>query len=221
MRREVGSSSVLAGLGLVAALLLAVPGAVLRSQEAGGRARGVDVDLRDAPLAPGDAIRITIIGKPELSGIYPVDETGTVALPVLGGRVVTQMPAAELKHELMEEYDRQFLDQAAQVTLLRRIRVLGAVRTPGLYHVDFTMSLADLVALAGGTTPNGKLEGVQIVRGNQKIRSNLESEALLFGQLQSGDQIVVPERGWLARNPGIVVGATISAVGFILSRALF
>ncbi len=45
-----------------------------------------------APLTPGDAIRLAFSREPGLNGDYPIDETGTASLPLLGQRNVTDRP---------------------------------------------------------------------------------------------------------------------------------
>jgi protein involved in polysaccharide export with SLBB domain len=188
--------------------LLAVPGSAATAQ------------AQDRPLAPGDAVRVTIITDESVSGAYALDETGTVTLPHLGPRPATQIGAAELKRKLLDEYRRQFIEEAVTIVPLRRVRVLGAVKNPGLYHVDDTMSLADAIALAGGTTTEGKLQDVRIIRDGREIRSRLASEEATPVTMQSGDQIIVSQRGWFARNGIVVVGAVISSIGFILAQSL-
>ena len=35
-------------------------------------------------VAPGDRLTVTVIGQPELSGDVVIDDTGTIALPLVG-----------------------------------------------------------------------------------------------------------------------------------------
>ena len=51
----------------------------------------------EAPLAPGDAIQLAFWREPQLGGDFPVDESGTVVLPLLGARTVAQRSASELR----------------------------------------------------------------------------------------------------------------------------
>lgn len=173
------------------------------------------------PLEPGDAIRLGFWREPSLSGEYPVDETGTVVLPHLGIREVRGLQPRMLRERLLEEYSRVLENQGVQVTLLRRVSILGAVRNPGLYRVDGTMTVADALALAGGLAPNGRLERVRIVREGRAIPVDLASDLPADRVLRSGDQITVAESGWLARNSAALLGATISAIGFLLGQAIF
>jgi len=171
------------------------------------------------PLAPGDEIQLAFSREPTLGGDFPIDESGTVVLPLLGARSVSQRSPAELKRALQAEYAQQIRNQDVRITMLRRIRILGAVKNPGLYHVDPTMTVVDAVALAGGATEQGKLKSVRIFRNGQEVGSRLDLNARLLPQLRSGDQIVVPERSWFSRNGVYVVAAGISAVGIIVARA--
>jgi polysaccharide export outer membrane protein len=183
-------------------------------------AQSAPADAAAVPLEPGDAIRLAFWREPALSGEYPVDAHGSVVLPYVGERTVTGIAPATLRAELLEEYTNVLANQAVQVSLLRRVRVLGAVRSPGLYRVDATMTIADALALAGGLTPDGRLDGVRIVRGGDVIPVDLTSDAPV-GSLHSGDQITVRESGWLARNSAALLGATISALGFLIGQAVF
>lgn len=171
------------------------------------------------PLAPGDAIRTTFWREPQMNGEYRVDELGSVLLPLLGARSVQGMVPAQLKSQLAIDYGRQLRSpQDVQIVLLRRVRVLGAVKQPGLYLVDPTMNLGDVIALAGGATPNGKLKDIRITRNGRKIRSDLDERTQVGEQLQSGDQILVPERSWFSRQGVFLLAGSISAIGVLVSQ---
>lgn len=205
-------------LVVVLAVLGTFPAARAWSQ--GSAAAKPATAVVEAPLAPGDAIQLAFWREPQLGGEFPVDENGTVVLPLLGVRSVTRLPATQLRQSLMEEYAQQIRNQDVRITLLRRVRILGAVKNPGLYRVDPTMTVVDALALAGGATPQGKPRDVQVYRDGHPVRSHLDANTQLLQQVRSGDQIVVPERSWFARNGAYVVAAGISAVGIIIARAV-
>ncbi|MFQ5891046.1 MAG: polysaccharide biosynthesis/export family protein [Gemmatimonadota bacterium] len=172
------------------------------------------------PLQPGDQIRLSFEREPELNGEYPIDETGSVVLPLLGRWRVTETPAARLKDTLFVEYDAQLRNQTVQVILLRRVRVLGAVQQAGVYHIDPTMTFGDVVALAGGATRDGKPDKIRILRDGDVIRTDLTTSDPVLTDLRSGDQVMIPERSWLSRNSRWVIGSTISIAAFTLIRVL-
>ncbi|HUP19948.1 MAG TPA: polysaccharide biosynthesis/export family protein [Gemmatimonadota bacterium] len=203
-----------AAFAVAAVLLCATPA---RAQNGSTATSPAEAYAAAVPLQPGDMVRVSLWQEPQLSGEFPVDESGLVALPLLGVRHVTRLPANQVKRQLAEEYSRQLRNQPAHITLLRRVRILGAVANPGLYHVDPTLSLGDVVALAGGVQPDGDDDDVRVTRRGQVYQASLE-RGLGVSWVESGDEIFVPRNSWLERNATWFLGAIISATTLILTR---
>jgi polysaccharide export outer membrane protein len=148
-----------------------------------------------------------------MSGDIPVDEGGVATLPRLGAWRVADLPADSLKRMLIQAYSKYLRDPAVDVTVLRRVTVLGAVRTPNVYHVEPTMTVADALALAGGAAPNGKLDQVELRRRERgrTVRLTLGTR-LADTPIRSGDELYVPQRSWFSRNAPIIFGAIGAAV---------
>jgi len=169
-------------------------------------------------LLPGDVVRLRIWREPDLSGDFQVDEQGTVVLPKIGALSIKQMPAASLKTMLVEKYSTYLRDPAIDVIVLRRVNVLGAVKNPGLYPVDATMTVADVLALAGGVAPEGSPDKGELIRGGSRLDVKLTRRTKIGDTpLQSGDQLYVPQRSWIARNPGVVAGTLTAVAGIVVS----
>src|SRR3954463_1899933 len=83
-------------------------------------------------LAPGDIVRLRIWREPDLSGDFAVDEGGVVTFPKIGPLDVLQQSTQSLKETLLGKYDAYLINPSVEVTILRRINVLGAVQKPGL-----------------------------------------------------------------------------------------
>jgi polysaccharide biosynthesis/export protein len=172
--------------------------------------------LAPPALQPGDAVRVRVWREGDLSGEFQVDQRGVVTLPLLGEREVTGMHPDSLRDRLVVEYREYLQNPSVEVTLLRRISVLGEVRSPGLYPVDGTMTLADAIAMAGGVGPQGNDDDIRLIRDGAEIRTDLDEEILVgSGDLRSGDQVVVGQKSWLARNSGAVFGSLIAASAII------
>jgi polysaccharide export outer membrane protein len=169
-------------------------------------------------LHPGDVVRLRIWREPEWSGDFRVDEAGMVVLPKIGPLRVTDEAPDALKARLAETY-RSYLSHASvDVVLLRRVQVLGAVRTPGLYDVDPAMKVSDVLALAGGATTQGNLRRIRLIRGGHAVTGALTQESVAgAAALRSGDQIFVPDRSWLSRNPGIITAVLSATVSLTLA----
>ena len=186
----------------------------VKAQSATGSQPGSVQGFSTSALRPGDGLRVRVWREPDLSGEFTVDESGVVTLPKLGPIRVGDESVAALKARLVSSY-AQYITQPVEITPLLRIRVLGAVRTPGLYKVEPGMTLNDAIALAGGTTESGRTNKVNLIRNGRSVDAVLSPNAVLAeSPLQSGDQLFVPERSWVSRNPGMLYGA-ISAVATI------
>jgi polysaccharide export outer membrane protein len=137
----------------------------------------------------------------DLSGEFTVDQRGRVVLPLLGEFLVAGKSADTLAAELRSAYRRFLTNPSIQVTVLRRVAVLGHVARPGLYPVDPTLTVATVIALAGGVSPSGDAGKIRLVRGGRVMAGPLGPNAVLEqAAVQSGDEIHVPERPWLSRN---------------------
>jgi protein involved in polysaccharide export with SLBB domain len=139
-------------------------------------------------------------------------------LPRVGPVTVTSESTESLRSRLTAAYAEFLNHSSIDVSLLRRVQVLGAVRTPGLYQVDPTMNISDVLALAGGATNQGRIDKVALIRNGQQVATDLSPLTRVGSSpIRSGDQLVVPEKSWLVRNPGIVIGAVSAALSFTLA----
>lgn len=189
-------------------------------------ARGQSTGAADArsawsnqPARPGDIIRLRIWQEETMSGDFTVDQDGAVVLPRLGRVQVSQEAPPQLRDRLVREYQRYLTHTSIEVTLLRRVQVLGAVRNPGLHPVDATMTVSDVLALAGGATPEGDPDRIELIRGGDRIVARLSTNTRIAeSAIQSGDQIFVPERSWFTRNSGIIAAGLTSLIIALLTR---
>lgn len=172
-------------------------------------------------LRPGDAIKLTIWREPDMSGEILVQEDGRAVFPRLGPVVVVDKDIASLKNELIAEYEKTLVNPSIEIIVIRRITISGEVRTPGVFKVDPSMSITDALALAGGPTPNARRDRLILYRDGRRTTVDL-NEALTVQELavESGDQIYVPQRSWLARNWVVTLTtvSTLMTLGIALSR---
>jgi protein involved in polysaccharide export with SLBB domain len=171
-----------------------------------------------AGLLAGDLLRVEIWREGDLSGEFLVDQNGDVILPLLGERHVTGMPIQELRASLLTEYRRELRNPSITITPLRRIYVLGEVNRPGLLSVDPTVSLAGVIALAGGANANGDLRRITVIRSGETVRENVTATRMLAQlDVRSGDQILVGRRSWFDRNSTFLVSAVLSVTSIVIT----
>jgi len=188
-------------------------GAVVAAQEAGdGVGRGRDSGVVASGVRPGDVIRVWIWREQDYSGEFPVDARGRAVLPLLGEVATPGKTAEQLSDTLRDAYRRYLNNPSIQVTVLRRVAVQGEVVKPGLYPADATITVGDLISLAGGVTANGNQTKIQLVRGGNVIVSGLGPGTVLQrSPVQPGDEVFVPQKSWLARNSGTLLWGAVTA----------
>jgi polysaccharide export outer membrane protein len=201
--------------------MLVLPSRSTAQVVAPGQVQSDVVGDSGAIVRPGDVIRLKVWREPDMTGDIPVNESGMATLPRLGNMQVGDLSSDSLQRFLVATYSKYLRDPAIEVTVLRRIRVLGAVRTPNVYQIDPTMTVADALALAGGASPDGKKDQIELRRKGESSEIKLTPGLKLSDTpLRSGDELYVPERSWLSRNSGLVLGGvgTITSILFLVLR---
>ena len=184
-------------------------------------------------LGVGDAVRVTVFQQPDLTTEARITERGTIAMPLIGEAKVTGMTAAEAAAKIAAELKSGKYLKNPQVSIVRttlrsqQVSVLGLVARPGRYALDDTSSrLADVIAAAGGLTPEGS-STVTVIRGSARQQVSLLGKSF---QLQGGDTIhvdrapvfyiygEVTRAGAYRLEPGLTVMQAISLGGGITPR---
>lgn len=172
-------------------------------------------------LRPGDELLVIVKDEPSLTGRFGVADDGSVMLPLLGRVQVAGRSFGEVESELLRGYERELAEPVVQISPMIRIAVLGHVQRPGLYPVDLSHSVADVLALAGGVSPIGDPRRISLVRGAEVIQTRLDpGSPVLAGSVQSGDQIVVGRRSWFQENMPVLVGAAASVAAAAITSLI-
>lgn len=160
-------------------------------------------------LRPGDVVKIQVFGHEELTGEYPVDENFILLLPIIGEINVRDLSVVDLRRRIRAEFAQLYTQSFVSIIPLFRVAVLGEVNRPGLYSVDPTMTIYDVLATAGGATRDAKGSDTRLIRAGQMVQVPMDAAWLARATLRelgvrSGDQISVP-RKWLTANDWWVV----------------
>jgi polysaccharide export outer membrane protein len=173
-------------------------------------------------LRAGDFIVVKIWREPDLSDTVQVDNDGVAVFPKLGSIDVRGLRPDSLERLLVSRYSQSLQNPSIRVSVLRRITIWGMVSRPGTYPVDLSMGITDALALAGGATPEGKADKVELRRGSVRKVIDLSGETRQMGDLslQSGDQLVVPQKSWLSRNTGVLLAVfgTATTIAWLITQ---
>ena len=199
---------------LLAFTLTTVPGI------ASGQGGGTDPATRAAMMRarPGDRVVVQVYGEPTLSGNATLDERGRIMLPRIGQIQADALPIAGLRDTIRARMAVFLREPAIEVSVLRRIIMNGEITRPGVYYVDLTATIAEALAQAGGLRETADPSKVYLVRGAARAKiDNWQENQSPASDMESGDQIVVGRRSWLALNVIPVVSVATSVVALIIS----
>ncbi len=106
-------------------------------------------------LDTGDRLRVFVYGQPNLSRLYPVDQSGKITIPLIGPVKARGLTTAGLEHEIRDRLAGKFV-RDPQVTVdvaqNRPFFILGEVRNAGQYPYVSGMTVETAVAIGGGYT---------------------------------------------------------------------
>lgn len=139
-------------LSLAAACLLAVS-LPLSAQTVADR-QPTALRARQDVIRRDDALTITVIGQPSLTGTYSVDADGAVRIPLIGSVPAADLTVAGLAERLRQRLNGYLRDPDVRVTLDRpaEVFVLGEVKAPGTFPLTESLTVVELLAKAGHTT---------------------------------------------------------------------
>jgi polysaccharide export outer membrane protein len=188
-----------------------------------GLAAQQDVPVRpeaagDEAIRPGDAVRLAVWRHEDLTGDFPVNQYGVVVLPRLGEIDVSGETHRSLRERVIRALRETVVSPSIEVVVLKRIRVLGEVQEANVFLLDPTMTVADALAMAGGTTPQGRQGAVVLRRDGVALVADLAVDTRISeAAIRSGDELVVPQRSWFDRNSNALIGAGAGVLGLLVA----
>jgi protein involved in polysaccharide export with SLBB domain len=170
-------------------------------------------------VSPGDAISVAVFGEPDLSqeGIV-VKSDGYATINPFGEIKVSNLNIDEVNALLTSEYKKYMVNPKVAVKIndlhQAQIYIYGAVQKPGLYQKtpiaaqnpmvldrNMPLTLANVIASAGGIKYDADIENVQVIntRTGEAKKYNLLSlikhgDASQDVYLNSEDKVYVPVR---------------------------
>jgi len=177
-------------------------------------------------LNPGDGLKIIFYNIPDsISGEYYIQEDGNIALPYLGNVKAANRNIDSLKQEIFSKYSNIYRNPELTILPIVRVNIFGEVNKPGYYYATGSDKLTDLIAKAGGTTPDANVGNITITRNGKEL--DVDGEKIIENGnklddigLQSGDQIYV-SRKWFSGATQAIVIASLSTVTAIVIAIIY
>lgn len=164
-------------------------------------------DAREYLLGAGDLVRINVYGNADMLTEARLSANGSITFPLIGEVVLggVSPKAAEAKIASLLEQRGYLKNAQVNVVVMQyqsqAVSVLGDVFKPGKYALDKPSKLSDVLALAGGATPNGS-DIVTLIRtqAGKTTKQDIDIRALI----QQADTASNP---WLVSDDIIYVNS--------------
>ena len=173
-------------------------------------------------LGAGDTIRVTVFQNPDLNTETRISERGSIVFPLIGEvSLAGQTPAGAGLRIADQLKSRNFMkDPQVTVTLLqvrsRQVSVLGNIVRPGRYALDESnLTLTDILALAGGISPEGADSVTVIAKRNgseQKLEVNI-AEMMRKGDMSRNFEIENGDMVYVHRAPVFYIYGEVQRAG--------
>jgi polysaccharide export outer membrane protein len=159
----------------------------------------------DYAIGPDDVLVIVFWRQKDLSGEVVVRPDGRITLPLINDVAAAGLTPDELRQSLID-LARPFIEEPTATVIVKQINsrkvfITGSVAKPGPYPLTNSMTVLQLIAVAGGLqeftngkniaimrTENGRAMAHRFnyeeVRNRKNLRQNIE--------LKPGDTVVVP-----------------------------
>ena len=206
------SRLVLALLGLTAVAMPAVaqtpapaPPPVAAPAPAGAPATlGVEVPA-GFTIGPDDVLNVVFWRDKEMSADVVVRPDGRITLPLVNDIVAVGLTPEQLRDRIKEEASKYVEDPSVTVIVRqinsRRVFITGMVGKPGAYPMTRTISVLQLISLAGGLNEYADAKNIMIMRteNGQQVALKFNYNDVRKGknlkqniELRTGDTVVVP-----------------------------
>jgi polysaccharide biosynthesis/export protein len=164
-----------------------------------------DPSLAGYIIGEQDVLEIDVWREKELSGTVTVRPDGKITVPLVGEINVVGMTPQQLQEALMEKL--QPFVTAPQVTVSvkeinsRKIYLIGQVGRPGVFRINSTTTVSQIIAEAGGLRDFAKRKKIYVLRNQNgvEVRLPFNYDDVIKGQkdskdivLKPGDKIIVP-----------------------------
>lgn len=139
----------------------------------------------------GDTLSLILPGEDSLTGDFPVDRKGAIALPEIGPVRIAGMPLEEAAEMVRHRLSVAFRDVARLTMRLKErklfVAVAGQVRKPGTLELPGDATVEVAIAEAGGINAGAQLDRLKLIRGDREIGFNYKQ------YLDTGDLSVLPK----------------------------
>src|SRR5262245_24157802 len=162
----------------------------------------------DYVIGPEDVLAVKFWREDTISGDFAVRPDGKISLLLVNDIQAAGLTPEELRVAVTKAAAKLFTEEpTVSVTVKqinsRKVFIQGGVAKPGTYPLNATLTIAQLIAMAGGLSEYADKEHIQLIRVENGAQKSyvINFKELMKGKnlaknnvvLRVGDTIIVPE----------------------------
>ena len=153
-----------------------------------------------------------------------VPQSGSVSLPLIGSVAVAGKTITQVESAVREILAQGYVNSprlSVSIFSYRPIFIRGAVRATGAFPYTEGLTLAKVLALAGGSKNSARANGASILRDGETVESNLSLDSQF--QVASGDVITIAEELGVGEDAALFIylhGEVASPGEYLFRRGL-
>lgn len=179
------------------------------------------VNAADLTLGPGDVLKISVFGNPDLSLETRVSEAGSITFPLIGEVNVGGLATAAAERKISKLLTGGGFLRKAEVNIIvtllqsQQVSVLGQVLKPGRFPVDGKRTVVDMVAVAGGvSTDGGDVVSLLRTRNGTTTKETLDlQEMVRTSDMQKNFEVVNGDVIYVERAPRFFIYGEVQRAG--------
>jgi polysaccharide export outer membrane protein len=159
----------------------------------------------DYVIGPDDQLSIVFWREKEMSGDVVVRPDGKISLPLLNDIQAAGLTPDQLREKLMQAASKYVEDTTVTVVVRqinsRKVFITGSVARPGPYSLTSSMTVLQLIAVAGGLGEWADQKNITIMRveNGRPTNHRFNYKEVVQGknlkqniELKPGDTVIVP-----------------------------
>jgi polysaccharide biosynthesis/export protein len=166
----------------------------------------------DYRIGAEDLLEISVFEVPELSRTVRVSASGEISLPLVGSTRAAGLTQVELEKSLIDLLRESYVKDPQVNVFLKEyksdpVSVVGAVKIPGLYHIQTRKSLIEVLAMAQGFSESDKmLPGRTIVISHKQPIGDAATGSSAVEEIPIKELLESGETKWnVAIYPGDII----------------
>ncbi|MFO0752356.1 MAG: polysaccharide biosynthesis/export family protein [Thermodesulfovibrionales bacterium] len=200
--------------------------------------KGENIDnlkITEFILGNGDSIDVSVYRQDDLKRTVKIDLSGRIMFPLIGDVQVSGKSIYKIREEMQERLSQYVVNPQVMISITsvqsQKVVLLGEVKTPGVYTLDYDLNISEAVARAGGLNDDAKGSAVILLRreGSKQVVSTVDVNSIMKAGnlsadilLRNGDIVYVPKKtianiSWLMSHIAQIISPLVSTeTGIVL-----